>query len=92
LLAGCVSSPLPPGCQIHLINPWLLGEECTPIIIYDVHKALHSVFPERLAGLTKVKQGLFRRLYGGPALIQNFTFFDLFQYPPIPQPYQQTLL
>jgi hypothetical protein len=27
--------------EIHLINPWLLGEECKPIIIRDANKAFH---------------------------------------------------
>jgi len=39
----------------YLINPWLLGEECKPIIIRDVDKTLHLVFPGTLTGLTKVK-------------------------------------
>jgi len=27
--------------KIHLINPWLLGEECKPIIIRDADGARH---------------------------------------------------
>ena len=34
--------------EINFINPWLLGEECKPIIIRDADKALHFVSPRQL--------------------------------------------
>jgi len=34
--------------EVTLINPWLLGEKCKPIIIGDADKALHSCFPKAL--------------------------------------------
>jgi hypothetical protein len=39
--------------QVHFINPWLLGEKYTPIIIRDADKALHFVFSETLARLRR---------------------------------------
>jgi hypothetical protein len=35
--------------KIDLINPWLLGEECKPIIICDADKAFHYCLKERYA-------------------------------------------
>ena len=29
--------------EVNLINPWLLGEKCKPIIIRDADKAVHFV-------------------------------------------------
>ena len=37
--------------EIYLINPWLLGEECKPIIIRDADKTLHLLFPRKLIDL-----------------------------------------
>ena len=32
----------------YLINPWLPGEKCKPIIVRDANKALHFVSPRSL--------------------------------------------
>ena len=44
--------------EVYLINLWLLGEECKPIIICNGDKTLHLVFPGTLNDLTKVKRRL----------------------------------
>jgi len=42
--------------ELYLINPWLLGEECKPIIIRDADKALYWAFPRTIYYLTIVKK------------------------------------
>jgi hypothetical protein len=40
--------------EIHLINPWLVGEKCKPIIVSDADKAPHFepiLISEKLAHL-----------------------------------------
>ena len=36
-----VADQFPRLPEVHLINPWLLGEECKPIIVCDANVALH---------------------------------------------------
>jgi hypothetical protein len=51
--------------EVHLINPWLLGEECTPIIIRDANKTFHFIFPGTFT--RRMLGRLVRRLLGGLA-------------------------